>query len=639
MSNNNDTAPDSGVVTSDTDETLPTARAEDDLPTSGIGGLPTARADQRLRRHVAEPPIDEADPPAVITDEDFVPPETTDMPPEDIRAAILREVKEYFEQLAAQYEAGDATHGEERWFDFARETLVPTDEFIETRWFDFGYLDQYEQVDRYWVNKPFAYVTVLYDREGKSFRYHVTEPVLNPFEQYAKDDLVRVVRNSLMYEAIETTDDREALFATKVSEIVDDHAATVDVGTVHKLIYYLFRDFLDFGHIDPLMRDPDIEDISCDGAGVPVFVYHCEFRDLRTNVVFEGKPLNSLTVRLAQRAGKHISVSNPLVDASLPDGSRIQLTLGTDVSARGSNFTIRKFADIPYSPVDMINWNTFDVDQLAYLWLAIENNRSLVIAGGTGSGKTTAMNAVSFFIPPDSKVVSIEDTREITLPHDNWIQGTTRPSATADGRGEIGTYELLQASLRQRPEYILVGEIRTEPKVALTFFQAIGTGHTAYSTFHADSVESFLSRLENPPLGVPAQMIQDLDIVCIQKQVFQGDQRVRRNVRIAEITRGDSHDSVETYTVFERDPRTDEFVQKNDSLALRNVAELRGWSDEDLASELANRRTVLAYLVDNEITDYRAVASTIHMFARDPEYVLGLVERDELDPTSFPSEA
>jgi flagellar protein FlaI len=537
------------------------------------------------------------------------------LPPEAV--AVLDDMTAYFERSGVP--------AEER----------PSPEFIRSHFFEFDYLDEFHEVERYWVNEPYAYVSILFDEDSREYRYHVVEPKLDLFEQYVRADLITLLRNSLMYLEVEPGEDREEVFFERVEELIERHAATVDEGTLHKVLYYLERDFLSYGPIDAIMKDRGIEDISCDGEEVPVFVYHREYRDLKTNVVFSGQRLNSFTVQLAQRAGQSISVSDPLLDASLPDGSRLQLTLGGDVSTRGSNFTIRKFADIPFTPVDLVDWNTFSVDQMAYFWLAIENNKSLVFAGGTGSGKTTSMNAVSFFVPPSSKVVTIEDTREIDLPHENWIQSVTRESATKDGRGEVSMYNLLQAALRQRPEYLIVGEIRTEPRVALTFFQAMGTGHTAYTTLHADSVETALSRLQNPPLSVPTQMLQDLDIVSIQKQTFIGERRVRRNAVVAELG-VDEHDidRIRHDEVFRWDAASDVHQQVGDSRVLAEVASERGWDDAELERQLDARRTVLQFLMENDVTDYETVGATIHLFARDPDAVLTALEDGTLGAAS-----
>ena len=554
------------------------------------------------------------DPEQVVTDGVEPPEEALDA--ERIERDVLDDVRRYFAE--ADDDATDVLPG---------ESARPSDAFVDEQWFDFAPLQAGTVVDWQWVREPFSLVAIRYLDDQRVYRYHVVEPVLDEFEEYVRDDLGATIRSSLMYESDDDDRDQREMFAGQMREVVADHAATVTPGTVQKLYYSLLRDYLGYGMIDPLMRDPAIEDISCDGENVPVFIYHRDYRDLRTNVSLSRDELNSLAIRLAHRAGKHLSVSNPLVDASLDDGSRIQLTLGGEISKRGTNFTVRKFSDVPMTPVDLIRAGTFSVEQMAYFWLAIENNMSLLFAGGTGSGKTTSLNAVSFFIPPDSKVVSIEDTSEITLPHDNWIQSLTRDSSTASGRGEVSTYSLLQAALRQRPEYLLVGEIRTEQRVALTFFQAIGTGHTAYSTVHADTVEAALARLRNPPLSVPAQLVQNLDILSIQRQTYLDEDRVRRNDAVAELV-SSGGDGVDSHLVFERDAERDTHEQVAESEVMRRVAKRRGWGADRVERELSRRERVLRRLVDQE-ADYRRTAQTVHAFARDPDGVLARLDGDD----------
>lgn len=508
----------------------------------------------------------------------------------------------------------------------------PSESFVERKFFSFSYLDSYDEVDRYWVNEPYAYVTVLYDGGTNTYRYHVVEPRLDEFETYVREDLLRALRSDLMYKDFDGDPDRAAVFDAEVRRVMREHAATVADGSLRKLLYYLRRDFVGYGKIDPIMRDRHIEDISCDGAEMPVFVYHNHYRDLRTNLTFDEERLSAYVVRLAQRAGKHLSVADPLMDASLPDGSRVQLTLGGEVTTRGSNFTVRKFAEVPFTPVDLIDWGTFSLEQMAFLWLAVENHASLMFAGGTGSGKTTSLNAVSMFIPPESKVVSIEDTPEITLPHDNWVQSVTREAVTGDGQGAVGMFDLLQAALRQRPEYLVVGEIRTESQVAHTFFQSIATGHTAYTTFHADSIRGLLSRLQNEPLNVPKQMIGNLDLISIQQQIQEDGKRVRRNSRLVEVVSNElvAHD------VFRRDPATDTVGQVNDSELLTKIANDRGWAPGRIEHELARREEVLEYLVDEDLTEYDEVARTIQGFIRDPGFVLEEIRTGALDPEAIP---
>ncbi|WP_218644809.1 type II/IV secretion system ATPase subunit [Natronomonas gomsonensis] len=509
---------------------------------------------------------------------------------------------------------------------------TPDPDALREEWFDFSYLRAHEEVERYWVNEPYAYVSILRSDVDGELHYRVTEPALGAFEEYILEELTRILRNNLMYEDLGNEAERASTFDRRVIELIDDHTASLSALSIHKLAYYLRRDFVGYERIDPLLSDDAVEDISCDGRNLPVFVYHRDYRDLDTNITFGESDLRSFVTRLAQRAGKHLSVSNPLVDASLPDGSRVQLTFGGEIATRGPNFTIRQFSSVPDTPIDLINWGTFSVEQMAYLWLAIENNRSLMFAGGTGAGKTTSLNAVSFFIPKKSKIVSIEDTQEVSLPHENWVQSLTRESATADGSGEVTMYQQLQTALRQRPEYLLVGEIRTESRVALTFFQAMATGHTAYTTVHSESVMGVINRLENEPLSVPTQMIKELDIISIQKQVLLGDERVRRNQNITELISGGEGDDILANEVFEWNPRDDSYNEKFDSNVLDEIAADRGWSAKQLQSAIDGRKRVLEYLLENDITWWEDVARVIHSFIENEERVLEAIENGELQP-------
>jgi flagellar protein FlaI len=491
-------------------------------------------------------------------------------------------------------------------------------------------LEGYVEHERYWVNKPYAYVAILYSDVQNDYLYHVVEPSLDDYEQAIRKDLEERLRDVLMYEEISDDMDSEEVLEAKVRKIINDYGIEVDNDSMHKILYYLKRDYIYDGKIDPILRDPAIEDVSCDGDNVPIFVYHRDYRDLMSNVEFEKEELDSFVIKLAQKAGKHISVAEPLVDASMPDGSRIQMTLGKEVTDRGSTFTIRLFKDEPFTPIDLINFNTFSLEQMAYLWTCIENNKSLIFAGGTASGKTTSMNAISLFIPPKSKVVSIEDTREVTLPHMNWIPSVTRDSFSDDGSGEVDMYELLRAALRQRPEYLVVGEIRGEE--ALTLFQAMSTGHTTYSTMHADSVDSAIHRLENPPISVPRSMLKALDIVSIQAQTFVGGERVRRNLKIVEIIGIDPKTrNIRTDDIFQWNAETDSFVRTGNSTALQEIKRARGWTDEELERELDKRRRVLRYMLDNDISDYQDVSKIIQSFIIDSDRVLNQIEEGRVD--------
>ena len=309
-----------------------------------------------------------------------------------------------------------------------------------------------------------------------------------------------------------------------------------------------------------------------------------------------------------------------MVDATLPDGSRLQLTLGTEVTTRGTSFTIRKFREEPFSPVELMENGTFNADSLAYFWLAIENNKSLIFIGGTASGKTTSLNAVSLFIPPGAKVVSIEDTREITLHHDNWIASITRGSLT-EGGNEITMFDLLRAAMRQRPEFILVGEVRGPE--AQTLFQAMNTGHTTFSTMHAGSVDAAIHRLESEPLNVPRNMMQALNIMSVQALIYRGTERVRRVQEIVEIAGIDpSTGNLRVNNVFVYDPVRDVFTYTGRSQVYADIAEKRGWTRDQLDAEITSRKSVLDAMRKQDIMDYISVASLFHAYYIEPETVL-----------------
>ena len=486
----------------------------------------------------------------------------------------------------------------------------------------FDGLEEYEELDRYWVNPPFAFVSINHDPEANEHLYYVVEPELDEYEHALLETLFEDVRDPLVYRRDIDEADTEAVLDDALHEHLERYGADVDMVSYYKLYYYLWRAFRGYGKLDPVMHDPHVEDISCDGYDLPLFVYHDDYTDIETNVQFAQEELDNFVVRLAQHSGRHISIGDPMVETTLPDGSRAELALGEEVTPRGSAFTIRKYADEPFTPIDLIDYGTFNIDQMAYLWLAIEHNKSLIFAGGTASGKTTSMNAISMFIPPRSKVLSIEDTRELSLYHDNWLSSITRERLN-EGT-DVTMYDLLRSALRHRPEYIIVGEVRGEE--AITLFQEMNTGHTTYSTMHADSVRTVINRLENEPINVPRAMVQSLDVLCVQTLTRMDDERVRRNKTIAEIKGIDQRTGELDYsTAFTWTPDDDTFSSSGSQL-LDEIREDRGWTQEELLTELRNRRRFLEFLWEREITDYRRFTALINEYYAAPERALGRIE-------------
>jgi flagellar protein FlaI len=480
--------------------------------------------------------------------------------------------------------------------------------------------DNYEFVDQYWIEKGRSLVIIALNKRTNQREYLLFEPTLSDFEYELLERLYEDLRDVLILSSDEIKKDRKRILLEKMHALIDDYGISLETSTLYKLQYFLIRNFIGWSRIDPLMKDTHLEDISCDGNKIPLFLYHRKYRNIKTNIAFESDVLNSLAITLAQRSGKHISTGSPMLDATLPEGSRLQLTLGTEVTTRGTSFTIRKFREEPFSPVELMEIGTFNADALVYFWLAIENNKSLLFIGGTASGKTTSLNAVSLFIPPVAKVVSIEDTREITLYHDNWIASVTR-EALSEGGNAISMFDLLRAAMRQRPEFILVGEVRGVE--AQTLFQAMNTGHTTFSTMHAGSVDAAIHRLESEPLNVPRNMVQALNIISVQALVYHGTERVRRVQEIVEIAGIDpSTGNLRVNNVFMYDPVKDRVSFTGRSQVYTDIADKRGWTREQLDAEIQIRKNLLDEMGKQGIRDYISVATLFHAYNIDPRNVI-----------------
>ncbi|MEF8799684.1 MAG: type II/IV secretion system ATPase subunit [Halolamina sp.] len=484
----------------------------------------------------------------------------------------------------------------------------------------------HDEVDRYWVNAPFAYVVITHDPDASEHYYYIVEPDLDEFESLLLQRVVEDIRDPLLYRADTSAADEETL-REELSMLLEQYGVEADMSMFHSLLYYLIRDFRGYGKVDPLLNDLHIEDISCDGYDLPIFVYHDEYTDIETNIVFADEALDNYVIRLAQQSGRHISVGDPIVETTLPDGSRAELALGEEVTPRGSAFTIRQYAEEPFTPIDLINYETFTVGQMAYFWLCIEHNKSLIFAGGTASGKTTSMNAVSMFIPPRAKVLTIEDTRELSLYHDNWLSSVTRERL---GEGtDIDMYDLLRSALRHRPEYIIVGEVRGEE--AVTLFQAMNTGHTTFSTMHADSIETVINRLENEPINVPRAMVQSLDMISIQVLTRRDEERVRRGKTIGEIGGIDQRTGELDYSAAFQWQSESDTVERQDSSLLEEIQDDRGWRRERLLRETRNRERFLEFLQKRDVTDYRTFTALINEYYAHPERVMERVEASDVE--------
>ena len=489
-----------------------------------------------------------------------------------------------------------------------------------------------------------VYIHVMDDPEGGRGYYIAVEPVMSPEadeRQLVRDLEIQLLDYAEDFEDANSPDEMQDVFKSVLDKIMniqaddddDDREVSGPIGYVRNLIfnsllskrkkglklssgdarvlkYIMIRDKLGMGVLQPLILDENIEDISCSGIG-PIFVEHKIFDSLRTSFGFDNETeLDNFVLRLSERIKKPVTVRVPVVDASLPDGSRINIVYGSDVSRNGSNFTIRKFTETPLSILELVQFGSLSYEMAAFLSLAMEEGLNIFVSGETASGKTTLLNAMTVFIEANAKIVSIEDTAEVQVPHPNWIREVTRQAKAGEEGSGVGMFDLLKAALRQRPDEIIIGEIRGEE--GLIAFQAMQTGHSCISTFHASSVSKLIQRLTGSPISVPKTYVDNLNLVVIQEGVKLPDgKQGRRATSISEII---SYDSVaDTFSfadLFKWDPVTDkfDFVGENNSFLLEyKIAPKRGIppNKKRLIYQLIKKRArILEKLADKGITEY-----------------------------------
>lgn len=480
--------------------------------------------------------------------------------------------------------------------------------------------------------KVFAWAYIHWDPRSYELVYEVIEPKLtkDELEMLGKIEKKLEEKLDVIYVGKGDIEHHKQYLRNKIKEIVGLYGWKLPPQTAEKLEYYIFRDFIGLGKIEPLMHDPNIEDISCDGVGIPVYVFHRnpEYGQMKTNIVFESADeLDSFVIKLAQKCGKMITVAQPLLDATLPDGSRLQATLGGDIARRGSNFTIRKFTREPLTPVHLLEYGTASSTLLAYLWICIEYGKSILIAGATATGKTTLLNAVSLFIRPELKVVSIEDTAELTLPHPNWVPHVARPGYGERGYGAVEMFDLLKAALRQRPDYVIVGEVRG--KEASVMFQGMATGHPALATIHASDIQAVVDRLTTPPISLSPALLENLDILIFLEKTKLKGKFVRRVREVDEIEAVIVKENrVVPNKIFEWNPVTDEIKMVGRSKILETIARFKGIDYETVMKELERRALLLEWLKKKKIRDYRHFSQWIRAYYTDPEKIMSMVMRD-----------
>jgi flagellar protein FlaI len=481
----------------------------------------------------------------------------------------------------------------------------------------------YEELQKYPLNPPFSYCIIARNSENSEHIYIIDELALTMEERETLGNLREVCERDLQAPREEQTL-REAL-KEQVPLILDSNKKLVKGLTpigLKKVIYYLERDIAGFGKIDAFMHDINIEDVSCTGFGKPLYVFHRNFENIRTNIQFGEEEINDYIMRLVHKSGKHVSLAFPIVDATLPGRHRLAVTYGTEVTPAGTSFTIRKFRADPLTIVDLIKGETLSETIAAYLWLLMENKYSAMILGSTGAGKTTALNAIACLVHPGYKVISVEEVAEVNLPHENWISSISRPGFGMEKTGEIALFDLIKSAVRHRPDLIIVGEIRGDE--AYVLFQSLATGHGGLTTMHADSPDIALKRLTQPPMNIPHSILSLMNCMIIVKHVrspvfLEGAVRSssRKFVNISEIRQGGSLNEVANWV-----PSSDTFnTNFESSYLLGQIALSLDLSVDYLINEMERRKDILMWMVNRNIRDYRSVYSVLNQYYNDPVHM------------------
>lgn len=440
-------------------------------------------------------------------------------------------------------------------------------------------------------------------------------------------ELLGEIRENLVDLAISTGENiqaNEEKLLNNIKSFLFDRLDDVPIEYINKLSRKILRDIAGYGEIDPLIQDDDLEEIMIIGINKPVFVYHRSYGMMKTNITFTNEQdILDLIDTIARQINRRIDQESPILDGRLTDGSRINATI-PPISADGPSLTIRKFRKDPFTIVDLINSKTISVELAAFFWLCFDGlgvkSANAIISGGTSSGKTTTLNALSAFINPSERIITIEDTLELQIPHEHVIRMETRV-ANVENKGELTMNDLVKNSLRQRPDRIIVGEVRAEE--AITLFTALNTGHSGFGTLHSNDARETITRLTNEPMSVPEIMIQAIDFIIMQNRIYTpSGKSFRRISEVAEVV-GIEEGVVQLNKIFQWTPETDTIDNVSiTSKTLSQIANLSGKSMNELYHEIEKREMVLSHMVRNNIRSVSEVNNILERYYKNPEEIL-----------------
>jgi len=480
---------------------------------------------------------------------------------------------------------------------------------------------------RYPLISPYAFAHIVWDNDNDELVYNLEEPPLNKLEKevLSLTEMGLQEMINVSYTGQNQAEEIIDYLERNVQSIIIELGVKISKKSYLKIMYYIYRNFIGLNRIEPILHDYFIEDIECNGTEHPLYIVHRKYDNIRSNIVFNDMDaLGGFVEKLAQKSGRYVSYAKPLLDGTLPDGSRINATYTGDVTTRGPTFTIRRFTKNPWTPIHLINYGTASAEFFAFIWLCIEYKFNIIVIGETSSGKTTLLNSLMYFIPPQARICSIEDTREINLSHDNWLPAVTRlgfglPDVQGVRMGEVTLFDLLKASFRQNPDYVIVGEIRG--KEAFVLFQGMASGHPSFGTFHAGSVETMLQRLQTPPINLSASLCESMDLVIYSAHIREKDKSFRRVVFASELIRVRT-DEVKKNDLFKWNPRTDELEFNQESYIFKKIENRTGIPAERLMKELNTRAELMRRMKEKHIVNFRDFTRVSHEYYKHPEEVL-----------------
>jgi flagellar protein FlaI len=479
--------------------------------------------------------------------------------------------------------------------------------------------------------KPFAYASIKWDSTDNAMVYSIVEPAVSEEDKHIleklKEGLIQIINVS--FEDIRNHTTMIDFLEEHVRKLLYEYDFAVSQERYMGIMYYIFRDFIGLNEVEPFLRDPYIEDIGADGVNIPVYVVHQKYGSLRTNIIYhDEEKLKEFVTKLAERCDRYISYAEPLLDGTLPDGTRVHASLAGDVTTRGPTFSIRKFRETPFTPVDMVKMNTASPEMLAYLWFVVQNSSNILITGGVSTGKTSLLNCLSLFIPPEAKVVSIEDTRELSLPHENWIPGVARTGFSGTGVGEVTMFELLRESFRQNPDYLIVGEIRG--KEAYVMFQAMASGHPSMATMHAGSIDDVIKRLQTHPINLSAGLLESLDVILVMVHAREKGKSARRVKEVVELQSVDVESGrARALKSFVWLPALDTFEYRGESWVLHKISKEKGIPMDKIMKEISQRKKLINWMVENNIVAINDVVKYIYLYSRNPEKLKEIIGTSE----------